>query len=129
MQQLQSNQLKTCKIYKYSSANANFSKSSHKGHKTKGQILKPSNDSFWIKPSEILAFTAMFRIYCIPWTLSTVVVTQLLTFLDYLGNSKLFELYLFYHHSHRNAENVEKTNLVPADDLVEYHFLGSKGSG
>ena len=52
------------------------------------------------------------------------VVTQLLTFLDYLGNSKLFELYLFYHHSHRNAENVEKTNLVPADDLVEYHFLG-----
>ena len=66
---LQSNHLKTCKIYKYSSANANFSKSSHKGHKTKGQILKHSNDSLWTKPSEILAFTAMFRIYCIPRTL------------------------------------------------------------
>ena len=66
---LQSNHLKTCKIYKYSSANANFSKSSHKGHKTKGQILKHSNDTLWTKPSEILAFTAMFRIYCIPRTL------------------------------------------------------------
>ena len=66
---LQSNHLKTCKIYKYSSANANFSKSSHKGHKTKGQILKYSNDSLWTKPSKILAFTAMFRIYCIPRTL------------------------------------------------------------
>ena len=50
---LQSNHLKTCKIYKYSSANANFSKSSHKGHKTKGQILKHSNDSLWTKPSKI----------------------------------------------------------------------------
>ena len=43
----QSDQLKNRKFYKYSSANANFSKSSHKGHKTKGQILKHSNDSLW----------------------------------------------------------------------------------
>ena len=80
---LKSNHLKTCKIYKYSSANANFSKSSHKGHKTKGQILKHSNDSLWTKPSEILAFTAMFRIYCIPRTLRIRVPDARLSF-DYL---------------------------------------------
>ena len=71
----QSDQLKTRKFYKYFSENADFSKLSGKGRKTKGQILKHSNDSLWTKPSEILAFTAMFRIYCIPRTLSSILYT------------------------------------------------------
>ena len=35
----QSNQIKLRKFYEYFSGYANFSKSSHKGHKTKGHIL------------------------------------------------------------------------------------------
>ena len=65
----QSDQLKNRKFYKYSSANANFSKSSGKGHKTKGRNLKHLYGSLWTKPSEILAFMAISSTYCIPRTL------------------------------------------------------------
>ena len=45
----QSDQLKNRKFYKNFSEYANFSKSSDKGHKTKGQILIHSLGSFWTK--------------------------------------------------------------------------------
>ena len=45
----QSSQLKYCKFYENFSEYANFSKSSHKGHKTKGQILIHSLGSLWTK--------------------------------------------------------------------------------
>ena len=45
----QSDQLQNRKFYENFSEYANFSKSSDKGHKTKGQILIHSLGSFWTK--------------------------------------------------------------------------------
>ena len=65
----QSDQLKTCKYYRYSLENAKYSKLNGKGHKTKGQVLKLSNGSLWTTSSGILAFTNISVIYCTPRTL------------------------------------------------------------
>ena len=56
----QSDQIKTRKYFRYCLENANFSKFSGKGHKTKGQILKLSNASFWDEYSGILLFSMLF---------------------------------------------------------------------
>ena len=66
---LQSDQLKTRKFYKYFSENADFSKLSGKGQKTKGQILKHSNDSLWNELSGILLFYVIFNGFTRPRTL------------------------------------------------------------
>ena len=66
----QSDQLKNCKFYEILSEYANFSTSSGKGHKTKGQILQHLYGSLWTKLSDFLAFTVMSSTYCIARTLT-----------------------------------------------------------
>ena len=66
---LQSDQLKTHKFYKYFSENADFSKLSGKVRKTKGQILKHSNDSLWNELAGILLSYMIFNGFTGPRTL------------------------------------------------------------
>ena len=65
----QSYQIKPRKYYRYSLEKANFSKSSGKGPKVKGQILKLSNASLWNEYSGILLFLVIFHGFSGPRTL------------------------------------------------------------
>ena len=65
----QSDQLKNRKFYEKFSEYAKFSKSSHKGHKTKGQILIHSQGGLWTRVYEILVFTSISSTCCIARTL------------------------------------------------------------